>query len=319
MTTTMHPRAGERVTVRPLVESDLDAADTVLRSAFNTFVGVPDLFGDADYVRTRFRAARDAALVAEVDGELVGSNFLTRWGSFGFFGPLSVRPDLWDQGLARRLLVPTVEILDQWGVSDAGVFTFAHSAKHVQLYRSYGFWPQSLTFITAAPVPARTTRQLYRLFSAASPNEKDSLLGQAAQVTGSLLDGLDLRREITAVDAQGLGDTLFLFDDDITGFAACHTGAGSEAGSSACYVKFGAVATGTASEAAFDRLLDAVMTYAADRGAGVVVAGSNAARMGACEVLFRRGFRTQLQGVAMQRANKTGFNRPDVFAIDDWR
>ncbi len=94
--------AGQRAVVRPLVESDLDAADAVLRSAFNTFVGVPDLFGDVDYVHTRFRAAPDAALAAEIDGEVVGSNFLTRWGSFGFFGPLSVRPDLWDQGIARR-------------------------------------------------------------------------------------------------------------------------------------------------------------------------------------------------------------------------
>ncbi len=41
--------------------------------------------------------------------------------------------------------------------------------------------------------------------------------------------------------------------------------------------------------------------------------------MGACQALFQRGIRIQLQGVAMQRANRTGFDRPDVFVIDDWR
>lgn len=319
MTTTAPARAGGRAIVRPLAETDLGAADRVLRSAFNTFVGVPDLFGDADYVYTRFRAAPHAAFKAEVDGELVGSNFLTRWGSFGFFGPLSVRPDMWDQGLACRLLDPTVELLDRWGVSHAGLFTFSNSPKHVALYNRYRFWPQSLTFIGAAPVPETPVAGGYHLFSTASPSEKRVLLERAADVTATLLDGLDLRREIEAVDAQGLGDTLLLVEDDLAGFAVCHNGPGTEAGSGACYVKFAAVRTGRSSAATFERLLDTCFSYAARRGAAVVIAGSNAARASACHALFSRGFRTQLQGVAMQRDNQTGFNRPDVFAIDDWR
>ncbi len=280
---------------------------------------IPDLFGDADYVRSRFRAAPDAALTAEIDGELVGSNFLTRWGSFGFFGPLSIRPDLWDQGIGRRLLAPTVEMLDEWGVSDAGLFTFAHSAKHVALYRRYGFWPQYLTSIALAPVPPEPAGVAYRRFSAMPPQQKHGLLEQAAAVSGTALEGLDLRWEIESVEVQGLGDTLLLFEDDLVGFAVCHVGPGSEAGSGACYVKFGVVRTGTAAEGRFERLLDACFAYAATRGADVLVAGCNAARVGACQALFRRGFRTQLQGVAMQRDNEMGFNRPNVYALDDWR
>lgn len=46
--------------------------------------------------------------------------------------------------------------------------------------------------------------------------------------------------EIEAVDAQGLGDMLLLLEDDLAGFAVCHTGPGTEAGSGACYVKFAA-------------------------------------------------------------------------------
>lgn len=319
MTTSAPVRAGERAIVRPLAEADLAAADRVLRSAFETFVGVPNLFGDADYVHTRYRAAPDAALMAELEGELVGSNFLTRWGSFGFFGPLSVRPDLWDQGVAGRLLDPTVELLDRWGVSHAGLFTFANSPKHVALYTRYGFWPQSLTFVGAAPVPNAPVVPRYDLFSAASPSEKRTLLDRAADVTETLLDGLDVRREIEAVDAQRLGDTLLLVEDDLAGFAVCHTGPGTEAGSGTCYVKFAAVRTGRSSAATFGRLLDSCFAYAARRGAAVLIAGSNAARVDACQALVSRGFRTRLQGVAMQRDNHTGFNRPDVFAIDDWR
>jgi len=32
-----------------------------------------------------------------------------------------------------------------------------------------------------------------------------------------------------------------------------------------------------------------------------------------------RGFRTELMGVAMQKANAPGFNRPGIYVLDDWR
>ena len=60
-----------------------------MRMAFGTFLGAPDpmmVFGDLDYVRSRFAAEPSWAFAAELDGEVVGSIFATRWGSFGFFG-----------------------------------------------------------------------------------------------------------------------------------------------------------------------------------------------------------------------------------------
>src|SRR5205085_446830 len=93
------------ITVRPLEERDLPAADHIMRLAFGTFIGLPEptaFMGDADFVRTRWRADPNAAFVAEVGGELIGSNFATNWGSIGFFGPLTIRPDFWDQGVGKR-------------------------------------------------------------------------------------------------------------------------------------------------------------------------------------------------------------------------
>jgi hypothetical protein len=50
-----------------------------------------------------------------------------------------------------------------------------------------------------------------------------------------------------------------------------------------------------------------------------VVAGANNARHGAYRHLLAQGSRIQLLGVAMQRDDEPGFNRPDCFVIDDWR
>jgi hypothetical protein len=71
----------------------------------------------------------------------------------GFFGPLAVVPSLWDRGVARAMLDSTMAILDEWGVSHRGLFTFSHSAKHVFLYQNYGFLPRFLTPVLSKPPP----------------------------------------------------------------------------------------------------------------------------------------------------------------------
>ena len=103
------------IAVRPLRESDLATADHIMRLAFGTFLGVPDpasFMGDASYVPTRWKASPDAAFAAEINNELVGSNFATNWGSVGFFGPLTIRPDLWDRGVGKRLMEPVLACFD---------------------------------------------------------------------------------------------------------------------------------------------------------------------------------------------------------------
>lgn len=148
----MPPQSPEQVKVeaiiRPPRENDLAEADRLCRLAYGTFLDLTEpttVFGDAEYVRTRWLADPKAAFGAEVNGELVGSNFATRWGSFGFFGPLTVRPDLWDKGIAKRLLERTMELFDSWGTKHMALLTFANSGKHIALYQKFGFWPRFLT------------------------------------------------------------------------------------------------------------------------------------------------------------------------------
>lgn len=310
----------DAVSVRPLREADLDRADEILREAFGTFLGIPDLFGTADYVRTRFAADPHAAFAATVDGELVGSNFAANWGSVGFFGPLTVRPDLWDQGVGKSLMEPIMGCFESWGNRHLGLFTFSHSPKHLELYRRYGFWPRFLTAVmrkqVAVPgsVPNRVT---YAELSAA---DQADYLSACRSLTDSVYEGLDLQREIVAVHAQGLGDTVLLpGESGLDGLAVCHCGPGSEAGTDVCLVKFGAVRPGGQAGDRFERLLDACEQLAADRGLSQIEAGMNLARPDAYQRMVARGFRTGLQGVTMHRPNEPGYSHSDAYVIDDWR
>ena len=57
------------ITVRPLEERDLPAADYIMRLAFGTFIGLTEptaFMGDASYVITRWLADPNAAFAAEI-------------------------------------------------------------------------------------------------------------------------------------------------------------------------------------------------------------------------------------------------------------
>ena len=311
------------VTVRPLQERDLADADHIFRLAFGTFIGLGDpmsFAGDADWVRSRWRTAPHAALAAEVDGEFAGSNFLTNWGSVGFFGPLTVHPKLWQQGVAKQLLESTMELFGRWGMRHLGLYTFADSPKHISLYQRFGFWPRFLTAVMSKPVRCPSRRIRWSTYSDAVVAQRDGLRQRCDALTDSVFAGLSVEREIRGVAAQKLGDTVLLWNgDDLRGFAVCHCGAGSEAGSGACYVKFGVAQPGPGAAEHFDDLLDACEGFAAAAGIERIVAGVNTGRAAAYRRMLERGFRTDIQGVAMQQPNEAGYHRGDVFAIDDWR
>jgi len=314
------------VRIRPLQEADLGEADRVMRLAFGTFLGLPDpmsFMGDADYVRSRWAAEPTCALAAEVGGRLVGTNFVTRWGSVGFFGPLTVEPALWDKGVARALLDETMVYFDRWGVSHAGLFTFGHSPKHVSLYQAYGFMPRFLTPVLARPAGGSEATGTGSVAWGTASDSADlgTVIAGCARVTDATYPGLHVGREIEAVAAQKLGDTVLTFGEsgEVDAFAVCHTGAGSEAGTGACFVKFGAALPGAGAAERFSRLLEACEGFAARSGAEAVVAGVNAARRGAYRALLDRGYRPQLIGVTMHRPDESAYHDESAWVIDDWR
>src|SRR5579871_3002248 len=144
--------AKQSITIGPLRKSEVDEASRIVRLAFGTFLGTPDplaFMDDRNFMTPRFRSPHVRVLAARDNGRLIGSNVATRWGSFGYFGPLTVLPHYWERGIAQRLLEETMRIFDDWGVRHTGLYTFSNSAKHVHLYQKFGYWPRYLTAMFA--------------------------------------------------------------------------------------------------------------------------------------------------------------------------
>ena len=313
--------ANHHIRVGLLKKDEVEEAARILRLAFGTFLGVPnplEFMSDRDLLTPRWRSSHVKVLAARDGGRLIGSNVVTRWGSFGFFGPLTVLPEYWDRGVAQRLLEATMEIFERWGLRHTGLYTFAHSTKHVALYQKFGYWPRYLTAIMTGPSEAKDA-ETPTLLSSMRKSQREEAIQACARLTHKIDKGLDLTGEIRALLAQRTGDAVVRYAGRVLdGFAICLNGPGSEGGEKTCYIKFGAARGGSGAGERFDRLLDACEGFASSRHA-TIEAGVNLAREDAYRRMRSRGYRVAMQGVAMQRPHADGFNRAEAYVIDDWR
>jgi GNAT superfamily N-acetyltransferase len=312
------------VTIRPLTEADLPQAARICRVAFGSFLGTPDpenFWADRDYVYGRFGAEHVVSFAAEQDGELVGSNFATRWGSVGFFGPNTIGPERQGHGGGKALAEAVTNQFDQWGVRHGGLCTFPQSPMRIALYSKFGFRARFLTPIMAAPARTAGDPGRWSRYSGLSEGERRNVETACRELTDLLYDGLDLGAEIRTVTARNLGDTLVLWEgaSRLAGFAVCHWGPASEAGEGCCYVKFSAVRPGTGDASRFDALLDGCGSLAAGIGMSNILAGVNLSHEEAYLQMVARGFRADIQVVTMHRPNEAAYSRPGLYVLDDWR
>jgi len=309
------------ITIRAMVEGDLEEADRVFRRAFGTFFGLPDPMnfrGDAGLIDSRWHSYPDGGVVAARDGTMIGFSFASQWGSLGVFGPVAVLPEYWKQGIARQMLGPTLDIFARRQSRMVGLFTFPQSAMHLRLYQDFGFWPRFLTPILAKPIAG--PHRVPGAIALSTASDRAVHVDACRDLTESIYDGLDLGGEIANVLDRGLGDTILLREDGaVAGFAVCHSGAGSEGGSQSCYIKFGLVRSGDGAAARLARLVAACEDFARARGVDQISAGVSTGRHEAYRAMLGMGFRIQLPGVTMHRPYVEGYDRPDVFALEDWR
>jgi len=307
------------VVIRPMHDADTAAADQAYRLAFGTQFGLADPLqfrGDTAIIRTRWTMDRRPCFVATIDDHIVGSVVGMDWGSAFILGPLTVDPKHANRGIGRRLMTAAMAFVAERQFPLAALYTLPNSAKHLHLYESFGFSARQLTPVMVKTPAAGAAAP--RLISAVPPGSRERTVLGCCAVADANFDGLDLTRENAAIAVQNLGETVLLErDGTIGGFALCHLGKGSEAGTGALYVKFACVRPGAAGD--FTALVDACETLAVARGAQRIIAGTNMAREEAYRIMLERGFRAEIVGVAMLRPSQPGWNRPEILALDDWR
>jgi hypothetical protein len=213
-----------------------------------------------------------------------------------------------------------MDTFQRWGLTHTGLFTFPHSPKHVGLYYKHGFHPRYLTPVMGLRVDVAAKASNWTTWSKLPAAQRPAAIACARKFTNALYPGFDITDEFAVVDERQLGDTVLLgAPENLEAVAVCHVGPGTEAGSGTCYVKVAAVAPGPGAGDRFQRLLDAIEAFAAQRGAQFITAGVNTEREHAYKAMLDRGYKTRMQGVIMQTGNQPGYNAKDAYVLDDWR
>ena len=109
-------------------------------------------------------------------------------------GPLTVKPEYWDSGIAQKLLESTLTLFERWGITHAGLFTFPESTKHITLYHKFGFHARFLTPVMVKGIAGKEVIDIQKQFTKLSRLDakvREQALLDCKKLTNSIYDGLN--------------------------------------------------------------------------------------------------------------------------------
>jgi predicted N-acetyltransferase YhbS len=151
------------------------------------------------------------AVVAELDGRVVGSNFLDERSSIAGLGPITVDPGLQDGGIGRQLMQHLLDRAATRRFAGVRLLQAAYHARSLSLYAKLGFQVRDLCACMqgaplATPIPGYAVR---------TAREED--LASCNRVC-RLVHGHDRSTEVLDAIQQGTA-TVVEHDGHITGYA----------------------------------------------------------------------------------------------------
>ncbi len=133
------------VTIREAVDADWEEAGRICYEAFATLADehgfphdFPTVAAAAEPLRWMIGHPGFYALVAEVDGRIVGSNFMDERGTISAIGPISVDPAAQDRRVGRLLMEAAIERWRQRGAPGLRLVQIAYHNRSLSLYSKLG-------------------------------------------------------------------------------------------------------------------------------------------------------------------------------------
>jgi len=137
------------VSLRPGRLNDAGACGRICYEAFaaissqhNFPCDLPSVDVATDLVTMLLSHSGFFSVVAEVGGEIVGSNFLDERSSVAGIGPITVDPRGQNRGIGRRLMQATLDRATERGFPGVRLLQAAYHGRSLALYATLGFQPR---------------------------------------------------------------------------------------------------------------------------------------------------------------------------------
>ena len=97
------------------------------------------------------------AIVAELDGRIVGSNFVDERGIIHGIGPVTIDPKVQNEGIGRSLMLAALIRTQQKGAAGVRLVQAGYHCRSLSLYSKLGFEVREHLCCLQGPVPVRET------------------------------------------------------------------------------------------------------------------------------------------------------------------
>jgi len=194
------------VVVREAVDADWHEAGRICYEAFATLAdqhGFPHDFptveAAADPVRWMINHPHIYGVVAEIDGRVVGSNFLDERGTISAIGPISVDPEAQDHHVGRLLMDAVLERAHARHAPGVRLLQIAYHNRSLSLYAKLGMEVRG-SFAAMHGTPIRQSMPGYEV-RPATIDDEFACNALCLRVHGHTRDG-ELREAIASGDAR---------------------------------------------------------------------------------------------------------------------
>ena len=140
------PEASTRTAVRPGKPDDAEVCGRICYEAFATLAeahGFPSDFPSSEAGVAALRGLLSHpgfyGVVAELDGEVIGSNFLDERSAIAGIGPITVAPGVQDSGVGRRLMIDVLRRAEDQRFPGVRLLQAAYHNRSLSLYAKLGF------------------------------------------------------------------------------------------------------------------------------------------------------------------------------------
>jgi predicted N-acetyltransferase YhbS len=208
----------QSVKIRPGLPSDIEPCARILFNAFGTIAAqhnfppdIPSIEVGTELMTMLLTHPHFFSVVAELDGKIVGSNFLDERSAIAGVGPITVEPTIQNRGLGRRLMEAVLDRAREKAHPGVRLLQSAYHGRSLALYSTLGFQVrEGIACMQGSPIGASLASYPVR-----AAREEDL---EACDRICRFVHGHDRYREL--LDAVQLGTAKIVeHDGRITGYA----------------------------------------------------------------------------------------------------
>ena len=142
----LHNVSHTPINLRPVLPTDVEACARIFFEAFGAIAAqhnfpsdVPSIEVGIDLITMLLTHPHFFSVVAELDGKIVGSNFLDERSKIAGLGPITVDPNIQNRGIGRRLMEAALDRAREKAHPGVRLLQTAYHGRSLALYASLGF------------------------------------------------------------------------------------------------------------------------------------------------------------------------------------